>query len=76
MLEASIHTSYSIGDLSLEEVADGHRDNAEMKDGVGKVGKGADHLSVMYLPCQDPLLVKIYQDLPTLPCVFFSIQTF
>lgn len=30
---------------------------------------GADHLSVMYPPCQDPLLVKIYQDLPTLPCV-------
>lgn len=29
----------------------------------------ADHLSVMFPPCQDPLLVKIYKGLPALPCV-------
>ena len=32
-------------------------------------GSGVDHLSVMYPPCQDPLLVKIDQGLPTLPCI-------
>jgi hypothetical protein len=72
----SAHISYSMGALSSEEVADA--DDAEMKarDSGEKNGKddrradnSADHLSVMYLPCQDPMLAKIYQGLPALPCV-------
>lgn len=67
------HIYYSVGALLLEEVADA--DNTEMKgkDGKDENGKddhGADNgtanLSVMYLPCQDPMLVKIYQNLPAL----------
>ena len=43
-------------------------ENEIVEDGH-KSEKVADHLSVMYLPCQDPMLVKIYQGLPALPCI-------
>jgi hypothetical protein len=68
------HIYYSVGALLSEEVAD--VDNTEMKgkdskDENGKDDHGADNgtgnLSVMYPPCQDPMLVKIYQGLPALP---------
>ena len=38
--------------------SDGEDGNSEEKN--GKDDSGVDHLSVMYMPCQDPLLVKIY----------------
>lgn len=73
----SAHISYSLGALPLEEVADA--DDAKMKRRDSEEGNSgeddcradevADNLSVMYPPCQDPLLVKIYRGLPTLPCV-------
>ena len=48
----------------------GDQANEEENGEDGSVAHhAADHLSVMYPPCQDPLLVKIYQGLPVLPCV-------
>lgn len=47
--------------------ADANCVNAKTDD--GNVDSGDNHLTVMYPPCQDPLLVKIYRGLPTLPYV-------
>lgn len=70
-LEFFAHVSYSVGALPLDEAIEDAND-AEMKgqdsDGRdrnskeknGKADSGIDHLSIMYMPCQDPLLVKIY----------------
>lgn len=60
--------SYSGGALPSEEVADANADanKVDMKakdsenDEYDKDDSGANHLSVMYLPCQDPLLFKMY----------------
>ena len=55
---------YSVGALPLEEVADASKGEIKAKDGennkCGKDDSGADHLSIMYPPCQDPLLFKMY----------------
>lgn len=64
------HKSYSVGPLPSDEDANASRDNAEEDgEGGGNAHSGANPLSVMYPPCQDPMLFKIYQNLPTLPCV-------
>jgi len=67
-----------VGPLPSDDDANTNRNDVEMEDLVDEVENGeddcaarsgADRLSVMYPPCQDPMLVKIYQGLPTLPCV-------
>ena len=69
----SPNISYSVGVVRSEGVVDVDTGNIDSNaDG------GADPLSVMYPPCQDPILVKIYQGLPALPCVavFFFFMMF
>jgi len=46
-----------------------YQDHGE-ENRINEADNTADSLSVMFPPCQDPLLVKIYQGLPALPCVF------
>lgn len=68
---------YSAGALPLEEAADANKAEMKAEDGEndehGKDDSGANHLSVMYPPCQDPLLFKMYRGLPALPYVFLSV---
>ena len=68
---------YSVGALPLEEVADASKGEIKAEDGenneYGKDDSGADHLSIMYPPCQDPLLFKMYRGLPALPYVFLYV---
>ena len=67
-----------MGPLPLDEGANTNLDQADMEDQINEgensqdnrnTDSGVDHLSVIYRPCQDDLLVKIYRGLPTLPCV-------
>jgi hypothetical protein len=68
----------SVGPPPSDEDAKVNHDNAEMEVRFNEEENGedghnapssADHLAVMYPPCQDLLLVKFYRNLPTLPCV-------
>jgi hypothetical protein len=68
----------SVGPLRSDEEANVNLDNAEMEvrfneeengEDDRNAPSGADHLAVMYSPCQDLLLAKFYRGLPTLPCV-------
>lgn len=72
------HKSFSACPLPSDDDSNANRDSAEVEDQVHEeenagddriTPSSADHLSVMYPPCQDRLLVKIYQGLPTLPYV-------
>ena len=64
--------------LPSDQEASGNRGDVEM-EGQGneeEIGEddcnahsSADSLSVMFPPCQDPLLVNLYRGLPALPCV-------
>lgn len=74
------HISCSVGALPLEGVSDANNAEAKGQDGEEEnddndrvADNSTDHLSVMYPPCQDPLLFKIYQDLPALPYVALFI---
>jgi hypothetical protein len=80
ILVAFTHKASSVGPLPSDEVTSANPDNAEMEvQATGNEGGNgeddhsahgsADGLSVMFSPCQDPLLVKIYRGLPVLPCV-------
>ena len=80
MLVAFTHKAISVVPPPSDEDASANPDNVEMEDQAAgnEEGNGeddrsthgsADGLSVMFLPCQDPLLVKIYLGLPVLPCV-------
>ena len=72
------HNSYSVGPLPSDDGANANPDHSDMEDQINEgensqddcnADSGVDPLSVMYPPCQDPLLVEIYRGLPTLPCV-------
>jgi hypothetical protein len=63
-----------VGAVLSDGIGNGDRvvaamDNEEHGEVDCDSDSGADCLSVMYPPCQDPLLAKIYQGLPTLPYV-------
>jgi len=56
--------SHRVDELANDNIAD--QDSGEE---ICQVDNKADRLSVMFPACQDPLLAKIYQGLPALPCV-------
>ena len=75
---ASTHKHCSVGPLPSDEEASTDRGNTDMEDRAnqeeggedgGDAHSSADSMSVMFPPCQDPLLVNIYRGLPALQCV-------
>jgi hypothetical protein len=74
------HKSCSACPPPSDEEASANRGKVEMEDlaneeengeGGSNAHSGADSLSVMFPPCQDPLLANIYRGLPALPCVAY-----
>ena len=66
-LFGSYIVSYSV--VAAEVKDQNSEEENEIDEDARKAEKPevADYLSVMYPPCQDPMLVKIYKGLPALP---------